>query len=262
MRCLSKSVLTGQLHPALFEACSHGPVAVAVALEGLGKEFIATPESATLVGRFHTALQILTNNAERLERLAELAEEQDGDADEAGQDDESDIADAERAGSPEEDRSIHDMLDAYVPAADEHPAIAETQQLPAAQREVQAVVVAPTPRRTPMSAPGSETKREPKRETKSAAKPGTTPISPGQADRGAETTRPGTADARGVQPGAKRTGPREHWHPRGHKRLSKQELQKRVDKLKAVELQMIGRFDKWTPELAELLRQRRREQRQ
>lgn len=201
--------------------------------------FIDTAGGGKIAYRFTSAIQILLHNAERLEAFADLDDALDGQLE-------------------YESASISELLQEYVPADFENapridlhaepktamralalveePSLAEPGQamrplvVHAAQAEVQPVRVVSKPRAT-----------------RSPSDAGANPV-----------TNPG---AHPKLPGSKRRNPAEHFHPRDHHALSRNQLKQRKEVLQARELDLIGAYDKWTPELRSLLKERSRARR-
>jgi hypothetical protein len=215
--------------------------------------FIET-EGKEIGARFASAIQILQHNAERLEAFAELDDALDAQLD-------------------DEPSSIFELLQEYVPAdfdnarrIDLHaqaetgtPSLTLVEESPAQEIPPDEPPVVVHAAQAPAQPEGKFATDAPRNTRADTAAPfvraatNATALQP-QSDADSKLrTSPRF-------PGSRRRNPAEHFHPRDHRALSR-DLRQRQDVLEARELNLIGDYDKWTPELRSLLLERSRARR-
>lgn len=209
--------------------------------------FMESSGGNLIASRFGSAIQILLHNAERLEAFADL----------------DDALDEQLEGGSE---SIFRLMQEYVPADFGNARRIDLHAQPQTGRPL-LTLLEESPAVLHM-APGQP---QPQPETKASIAPPTTAahIGVGATARVASRTGPtqpqpqvgATPDAHPRFPGAKRRNPAEHFHPRDHRALSRDQLKQRQEVLEAREMDLIGAYDKWTPELRSLLKERSRARR-
>lgn len=187
----------------------------------LADRFMASAGGKLIASRFGTAIQILLHNAQRLEAFA-------------------DLDDAPDEQLEDESASIFLLLQEHVPADYDNAPRIDLHPQPQTSRPL--LTLADEPPVLLHVAPA-----EPRAETK------TSPSQPLGSAR--------LNVASNSFPGAKRRNPAQHFHPRDHHALSSDQLKRRQEVLKARELNLIGDYDKWTPELRSLLKDRSRARR-
>lgn len=187
----------------------------------LADRFMASAGGKLIASRFGTAIQILLHNAQRLEAFAELDD---------APDEQLEL----------ESASIFLLLQEHVPADFDNAPRIDLQ--PQTETSTPLLTLADEPPVMLHVAPA-----EPQAETK------TSPHEPLATSR-LNVPRNGF-------PGAKRRNPAQHFHPKDHRALAGDQLKRRQEVLKARELNLIGGYDKWTPELRSLLKDRSRARR-
>lgn len=220
------------------------PTDAPVRLYNMANEFMDTAGGALIANRFKSALQILMHNAERLEAFAEIDDASDEQLD-------TDAA------------SIFDLVQEHVSAHFENAPRIEFQarsdkERPLIAFEEEPLNVDRSGEVAPVVVHASRPEAQPDAVFESKAEGKASPDLPA-------ATRQSTASriAR-VAPrfrGSKPRNPAEHFHPRDHRALSRDQLKKREEVLLARELNFIGMYDKWTPELRSLLKERNRARR-
>jgi hypothetical protein len=263
LRHMGEIDANGMLHPELLAAYQAGGNGADVKQRVL-RQYLVTIEGTIASTCFCEALRILSHNARRFEKLLDLAE--------------ADLADATAA--PEEEPPPDDASATLQPdatATSTPPTLADVLQemVPEALESEPPVDLVKEFETAPVSDSAGRTGAEtlpaqaPVRPRPHVDAQAGTQVLPEGRKAGASRLVPpidpdagrplSIAPGRGLpQPGAKRPGPG-HWHTKGLRRLSRGEVQKRLDVFKAREMHMLGRFGEWSPELAQVLIAGRRE---
>jgi hypothetical protein len=214
-------------------------------LYSMANTFMESPGGNLIASRFGSAIQILLHNAERLEAFADL----------------DDALDEQLEGASE---SVFRLMQEYVPADFGNARRIDLHAQPQTGKPLLTQLEEP-----PVVLHMSPGQQQP--ETKASLAPPTTAAhigggAPARAASRTGSTQPqpqvgAPPDAASRFPGAKRRNPAEHFHPRDHRALSRDQLKQRQEVLEAREMDLIGAYDKWTPELRSLLKERSRARR-